>query len=33
MLVSEEEVLSAIGYLRPDLPDGSMLDRYGAALR
>jgi hypothetical protein len=32
-MVSDEEVLSAIGYLDPDLPDESIIDRYRVALR
>lgn len=32
-MVSDEEVLSAIGYLDPDLADGSIIDRYRATLR
>jgi len=32
-IVSEGEVLSAIRYLDPDLPDGSKVDGYRAALR
>jgi hypothetical protein len=32
-MVSEEEVLSTIRYLDPDLPDGSKIDGYRATLR